>query len=418
MTLSVRRGLASLGRTATIVGRLLGIQDSPVPDDWTHVTKIDPERGKDLPLCFPLYLQHTSAVEVGGSTDVTDANTEETLELVANRPRPAIQEPSGVKQITERTRSLASFMAIPEVLNGDVESLIGTLGAGVEYLDEELAPEAVDSAAGWLPDRLGALLTDAAVDWILASAAFEAYIVMNPDSAAARESGVTDDDLLDPRTAKRRAMAAERHLHSEIIYLEYSGTFGGTEATAILDAIAEGVSRPQIWYGGGLGSRADARAVLEAGADAVVVGNVFHDIADEQRSTVRRALTALDHGADRAAIASWIDDAIDVSESSAASYLSTNTDVARPTERAREYLITTIATALSLDAARADLPADPDRAAVAAAVERADPPAIDALAEVVDRDWATELLVAALADSLDIETDRPVQHLATPLLAP
>ncbi|MFD1527458.1 geranylgeranylglyceryl/heptaprenylglyceryl phosphate synthase, partial [Halolamina salina] len=95
-------------------------------------------------------------------------------------------------------------------------------------------------------------------------------IVQNPDSAAAREAGVDESDVLDPATAKRRAMAADRHLESEIVYLEYSGTFGGDVAIETLDRIDDALVRSRLWYGGGLANGEDVRAVREAGADTVV----------------------------------------------------------------------------------------------------------------------------------------------------
>jgi phosphoglycerol geranylgeranyltransferase len=198
-------------------------------------------------------------------------------------------------------------------------------------------------------------------------AIFEAYIIMNLDSAAAREANVTDEDLLAPQQAKERALAAEHHLDSEIIYLEYSGTFGGDEAVDLLAAIDEGVSWSRIWYGGGLDSRENANKVLDAGADAVVVGDVFHRIADVEADLIAEAREEFDAGADAEAIQEWVTDAVDVAESDAGRYLSTIPAVTQPEERAREYLTTAVEMALALDEIAADLD-DPIRSDIEAAL--------------------------------------------------
>jgi len=409
---------SAIGRIAS--RSLLDLDTNPVPADWTHITKIDPEDEKELPLLYPLYLQHTSALEVGGSRDVTDQNTEETLELVADRPVPAFQEPSGPRQVTTDTHSQAEFLAIPEVLNGDVEALIGTLGSGVEYIESELAPKMI---AEKLPISPGAVIEDRlaafATSWLLEETVFEAYIIMNADSAAARESNVTEADLLDPGTAKQRAMAAERHLDSELIYLEYSGTFGGDEAQSILEAIDEGRRWSRLWYGGGLDNRENARAVLEAGADAVVVGNVFHEIAAEEAEICERAAEELDADVTRDEVLEWLDGDVDIAESSATKYLSTIVDVPNPEGRAREYLVTTIQTWLAVQDAVVDL----DEKGAASVPELEEmfrstelPGRSDVTAVLDEESFLTDLLVALAAPRYDLEVDGPpVKHLSLDL---
>jgi len=131
----------SLGSAISIGGRtLLSLDTNPVPSGWDHITKVDPEEEKQLPLAFPLYLSHTSAVSVGGSQDVTEQNTVETFDIVNMADVPAFHEPSEATHVTEKIRDRAEFMAVPEVLNGDSESLVGTLGKGVEHVKEEVAP--------------------------------------------------------------------------------------------------------------------------------------------------------------------------------------------------------------------------------------------------------------------------------------
>ena len=418
---SIARRVEDVTATATIAARtLLSLDTNPVPGEWTHITKIDPEDEKQLPLLYPLYLQHTSATEVGGSRDVTDQNTEETLDLVVDRPVPAFQEPSGPKQVTDETRSKAEFLAIPEVLNGDVDALIGQLGAGIEYIEEDLAPGMIAdklpiSPGGAIEDRLAQF----ASSWMLREAVFEAYIIMNLDSAAAREGNVTENDLLDPTTAKQRALAAERHLESELIYLEYSGTFGGEEAEEILDSISDGLTWSRLWYGGGLDNRENARRVFDAGADAVVVGNVFHEIAEEEVDVCERAVADLDADASQETAEEWVGSNVDLESASASKYLSTIVDVPNPQQRAREYLVTTIRTWLAVQDVREELDAEePDSVhEIRSAFRDADLPGTADIDAVLEEDgFLLDLLVDMAGPRYDVDTDGlPVKHVSLEL---
>lgn len=339
---SVDRLARALGRAAQAASlgsrTLTRLDTNPVPSSWRHITKIDPEDEKKLPLLYPLYLSHTSAVSVGGSRDVNSTNTEETFDLLEYTNVPVFHEPSAARHVTEHTREQSRFLAIPEVLNGDSEALIGTLGEGTEYLREELVPEMLARKAGWLPVGLRGRLVDWLTSWFLSRAVFEAYIIQNPDSAAAREAAVTAADVLTPSQAGQRALAAERHLGSEVIYVEYSGTYGGEEAVELLEAVRGAVSWSRIWYGGGLSNRTDVEAVLEAGADAVVVGNIFHEIAEEEAAMFPRAAAEIGMGCQPAEITAWLDEEVEYGESKAARYLQTVPDAIDPRAAAKRYL--------------------------------------------------------------------------------
>jgi phosphoglycerol geranylgeranyltransferase len=385
--------------------RLLGLDTNPLSAEWTHITKVDPEGEKKLPVLYPLYLSHTSAVSVGGSQDVTDQNTEETFELLGDASVPAFHEPSAPSHVTEKTREQAAFLAIPEVLNGDSQALVGALGEGIEYVREELGPEMIGGKLGVsLDGLLDRTLGDLAAAWLMEEAVFEAYIIMNTDSAAAREANVTEDDLLTPQEAKQRALAAEYHLESELIYLEYSGTFGGQEAVEILEAIDDGVSWSRIWYGGGLDNRADAEAVLDAGADAVVVGNVFHEVAELEADLVAEAREEFEPGADveRERLREWVAETVDVEETSAARYLSTIPDLSDPVARATRYLAAAVGAVLAIEGVAAELD-DPSMGDLRGAVEEPVPGA-EALADALGSDGepvAREIAVGLLADRFD-----------------
>lgn len=321
--------------------QLLGDATNPIPASWSHVTKVDPEPEKRLPLLFPVYLDHTSAISVGGSRGVTPYHTEATFELLELADTPAFHEPSAAEHVTAATRDAATFLALPEVLNGDVEALVGTLGEGVESIHDDLLPKRLaGTVPKWILDRWGDRFRDVLSSWLLSTAVFEAYIIQNPDSAAAREASVTDSDLLSPAEARRRTMAAEHHLDSEVVYLEYSGTFGGEEATEILTELADVTEWAQVWYGGGVRSSEQADAVLAAGADAVVVGDVFHDIAAEETTLARQYVEEVGD-ADPAAISRWVaSNATD--DLAVTQYLSTVPTVESPAKLARRYLTATI----------------------------------------------------------------------------
>ncbi|MFT4945404.1 MAG: phosphoglycerol geranylgeranyltransferase [Halovenus sp.] len=405
------REVASTVNMLSIAGRtLLGLDTNPVPAEWDHISKVDPEGEKRLPVAFPLYLSETSAVSVGGSRDVTAENTEETMELVAATGAPTLHEPSGPGHVTEQTRENAEMLAIPEVLNGDTEAIVGTLGKGLDYVRGELGPDLVQERLG-LPLNVGGLLGgrlgNFAAAYLMREAMFEAYIIMNPDSAAAREAGVTEADLLSPQAARERAIAAEYHLESEVVYLEYSGRFGGEEAVEILDELDDALTTPRLWYGGGLDSTERAETVLDAGADAVVVGDVLHDIADIEADLVAQARGRFDEVPDHERLTDWVEQTVDVGETSATRYLSTIPDLAAPEETATRYLAAGIEFTLAVGAVADDLEA-PDAEQVAETLDGDSRLAETRLAETLDgarAELPRRIAATLLAERFDTDTD-------------
>jgi phosphoglycerol geranylgeranyltransferase len=413
------RRLGVLGDAVRVAARtVLPVDPNPVPADWRHVTKVDPERDRRLPLLYPLYLQHTDAVSVGGSSDVTAANTEATFDLLRWARPPAFHEPSDPTHMTERTREQAAFLAIPEVLNGDVDALVGELGAGVERLRDELVPGLLAAALpAWVVDRVGDGLAEYLTTYLLGRAVFEAYVVNNPDSAAAEQSGVGHDDVLGPAAARQRAMAADRHLDSEVVYLEYSGTDGGEAAHEVLRALDGALTRARVWYGGGLDAREPAAAKLAAGADAVVVGNAFHAVAAEEADLVAAASEELAGDADREAVAAWLRERGPAGETAAAGFLATNPAVEAPAGRAADYLAATVHAALRARAlAAAEVPPDdPDAFADwVAGVADGPLPGQEAVAPALPRGHDARRYAASfVAAALDVPgaTRLPVAHL-------
>ncbi|MEF8800813.1 MAG: geranylgeranylglyceryl/heptaprenylglyceryl phosphate synthase [Halolamina sp.] len=414
----MRRDFAARAeRLADLVGVLArsALDSNPVPADWQHVTKIDPEGAKKLPLLYPLWLSETDALSVGGSADVTPGNTEAAFDLLTGLETPLCHEPSGADHVTERSQEVADLLLVPEVLNGGSEALVGTLGVAIESVREQLAPALVRDKASWLPAGIADYLADISTTLLLSQAAFEAYIVQNPDSAAAREAGVTEADVLSPRGAKQRAMAADRHLDSEILYLEYSGTFGGDGAVETLELLDDALIRSRIWYGGGLADTEDVAQVRDAGADTVVVGDAFHDVAEAEAELLRAAEMELPRHADGEAIREWTAARIDA-ESPGAGFLSTIPAVDDPVLLAREYTGATVRAWLELrdrhERAQASDESELGVIEVHPTVLRA------AIAPVVDRDadeLAATITRAALAGRSESDSEDAVENTAEQL---
>ncbi|MFB6126910.1 MAG: geranylgeranylglyceryl/heptaprenylglyceryl phosphate synthase [Halolamina sp.] len=411
--MNARTAAAGLGR---LLSRRL-LDRNPVPRSWDHVTKVDPEPAKRLSLLFPLYLDGTDAVEVGGSRGVTAADAIATFDLLRATPTPTLQEPSGPAQVTPETVAAADLLAVPEVLNGDTGALVGELGAAVERVHEAFVPAVLDDAAPWLPGVVRRRLADWGTDVLLGGAAFEAYIVQNPDSAAARESGVGADDVLDAVEARRRAVAAERHLDSEVVYLEYSGTYGGEAALTTLRELDDALGEARLWYGGGVDDATKAAAVRAAGAETVVVGDAFHRVAEAEASLLSAADDA-GLAADPEVVREWVGNAYD--PETAASYLATQPTTDEPKPRARELAATAVfgwrvAAELADDGTDHRSPAR-----IVADHGRKLSPVVDALKPVLNDEAATAFardLVATLVAARRDEPDRAplsTTHLAVP----
>ncbi|MFQ3295952.1 MAG: phosphoglycerol geranylgeranyltransferase, partial [Natrialbaceae archaeon] len=115
----------------------------------------------------------------------------------------------------------------------------------------------------------------------------EAYIVMNPDASAAKLTQADCDQNADDVAAYARV--AERMFGQEIVYVEYSGTFGDP---VIVEAAAGALEQSTLFYGGGIHDYDSANTMAEH-ADVVVVGDLVHDEGvDAVRETVEGAKDA------------------------------------------------------------------------------------------------------------------------------
>lgn len=247
-------------------------------DEITHVTKVDP--AKALPSDLDV-LEGTDLVIVGGSDDVTEANTLEAIRAIADAvpETPIVQEPYSSSQLSTETIDAADALAIPAVYNGDRRHFVG------KHVDlfTEVGRKPDDGIESGLP-AVGDLLATAGVDALgelSASLLGEGYVVQHLESAAATRAGV--ESTYTPEQVAGAALATETLYGFPIFYIEYSGTYGGPDD---VEAAARCLEETTLFYGGGIDSREKATAILAAGADAIVVGDRFHDDPATFRETI------------------------------------------------------------------------------------------------------------------------------------
>lgn len=222
----------------------------------THITKIDP--AKPLPTDLGI-LESTDLVIIGGSDSVTEENTLRTIQRIEESvPRvPLVQEPYAAQHVSVETITAVDQIAVPAVYNGDHAHFVG------KHLQMFTQ---LSSGFGELLGQ-GRLMAEV-TDKIYAVG----YVVQNIESQAANVAGVTEP--LSIGEVQGAALATEIFYDFPLFYVEYSGQFGGT---AVVDAAASVLDETRLLYGGGIDSTQKANAVLAAGADAVVVGDCFHE---------------------------------------------------------------------------------------------------------------------------------------------
>ncbi|SFS69015.1 heptaprenylglyceryl phosphate synthase [Halostagnicola kamekurae] len=238
-------------------------------DDCSHITKVDP--AKPLPADLEI-LQETDLVMVGGSDGVTEDNTLKTIRAIAAAAPdvPVLQEPYDASQVSRETIDRADLLAVPAVYNGDWDHFVGkhvdlftelgrkpseTLGSSVPLVGDVIESRGLDAISNLASNLVG-----------------EGYVVQHLESAAADVSGV--DAVYTPEEVAGAALATEAFYGFPIFYVEYSGAYGGPED---VEAASPHLSETTLLYGGGIDSHEKTTEILEAGADAVVVGDSFHD---------------------------------------------------------------------------------------------------------------------------------------------
>jgi phosphoglycerol geranylgeranyltransferase len=227
--------------------------------DWDHVLKVDPD--KDLPAGVTyrdVCRTGTDAIEIGGTTGVTDEKMAAVIDACAAYDVPLYQEPSSPGVVVHN--DAVDGYLVPAVLNAADAAWLAGMHKEWVRLDPDIQ---------W--DRT----------WL------EAYIVLNPDSAVARYTEADCDQT--PEDVAAYATVAERFLGQRIVYVEYSGTYGEPETVA---AAQDALDEAALFYGGGIGDY-DAAYEMRALADTVVVGDLLHDEGvDAVRETVEGAKAA------------------------------------------------------------------------------------------------------------------------------
>ncbi|WP_436926511.1 phosphoglycerol geranylgeranyltransferase [Halosimplex amylolyticum] len=212
-------------------------------DDWDHILKVDPDKDlvdgetfEDIAECG------TDAIEVGGTTGVTEEKMRWVIDGCAEYDIPLYIEPSNLTNVVH-TDGVDGYL-VPEVLNaGDVAWLTGMQKEWVRLDDE--------------------------IDWERTFT--EGYIVLNPESSAAIYTESNCD--LDADDVAAYAEVGEQMLGQEIIYAEYSGTFGDPE---VVGAAADALEESTLFYGGGIHDYESANTMAQY-ADTVIVGDLVHD---------------------------------------------------------------------------------------------------------------------------------------------
>lgn len=235
----------------------------PSPADWRHVVKLDPDKPLPRSDLRAIARSGTDALIIGGTQGITRAKVGRLLTGLWQAPVPVLIEVSAPESLLPG----ADGYLIPVPLNSPDPYWL--MGAHIEALR-----------------RFGGR-----VPWERVFA--EGYIMMNPDSAAARRVGVREAPAeADVRAYVRLAAGLWR---LPIIYLEYSGRLGDPRQVAqvrnVLRRIPAGTGEtawPRFFYGGGI---ADAAAAgrMAAVAHTIVVGNAIYqpDGLERLHATVR-----------------------------------------------------------------------------------------------------------------------------------
>jgi phosphoglycerol geranylgeranyltransferase len=210
--------------------------------DWDHIVKLDPDKELAPGETFAdVCRTGTDAIEIGGTTGMTEDKMERVIAACAEYDVPLYQEPS-----------------TPDVVVDD------------DALDGYLVPTVFNASDGfWITGAHKEWTRIDDIDW--ARTTTEAYIVLNPEAAVATYTEA--DCNQSPEDVAAYATVAERMFGQEIVYVEYSGTFGDPETVA---AAGEALDETTLFYGGGIHDYDTANTMAEH-ADVVVVGDLVHD---------------------------------------------------------------------------------------------------------------------------------------------
>lgn len=223
------------------------------PADWSHITKLDPDKELSDEVANGIAESGTDAVVVGGTQGVTREKARSFLSVLDDTGIPVVVEPSNPANVVSDGHELL----VPTVLNaGSVGWVVGAHKEWVRVEDD--------------------------IDWSIVHP--EAYIVMNPDSAVGRLTEAETD--IAPDEAAAYAEVADSFFDLPIVYVEYSGTYGEPD---VVEAVDDAVTDATVFYGGGVDDYNKAREMARY-ADCIVVGDVAHEKGmGALRETVRGA---------------------------------------------------------------------------------------------------------------------------------
>ncbi len=209
---------------------------------WDHVLKVDPDKELVAGDTFAdVCTSGTDAIEIGGTTGMTEEKMERVVSACREYDIPLYQEPSNPGVVIDDP-GLDGYL-IPTVFNAGDPFWI--TGAHKEWarIDE--------------------------VEWDRTHT--EAYIVLNPEASVAKYTEANCD--LDDDEVAAYATIAERLFGQDIVYLEYSGMLGDPETVS---AATEELDESTLFYGGGIHDYDSARKMGSV-ADVVVVGDLVHE---------------------------------------------------------------------------------------------------------------------------------------------
>mgnify|MGYP002760266828 CR=1 FL=1 len=192
--------------------------------EWDHLLKIDPDKSLVDGETFADVCQTgTDAIEIGGTLGMTEDKMQRVVDACAEYDVPLYQEPSNPSVVID-SPALDGYL-IPTVFNST--DPFWMVGAHKEWVRIE--------------DGL---------DWDRTTT--EAYIVMNPEASVAEYTDADCEQSAEDVGAFARV--AERMFGQEIVYVEYSGTFGDPEVVAaapVLDVAEPMADSPRGHAGNG-----------------------------------------------------------------------------------------------------------------------------------------------------------------------
>ena len=226
-----------------------------------HLTLIDPAKQKaETAACIAskAYNAGTDAIMLGGSTDVTRENLEETVDAIKKVcDLPTILFPSGAKAISGKCDAIF-FMSM--VNSTDIGWVIG----------EQVKGSRITKKLGIEPISMG-------------------YVIVEPGMKVGEVGKADPIKRIDLNGAVSYALACE-YLGMNFVYLEAGSGAYAPVPPEMISAVKSVLSVPLI-VGGGIRTPEAAAAARLAGADAIVTGTFFETCSNdsELKNVIRAA---------------------------------------------------------------------------------------------------------------------------------